>query len=224
MMQGITSSCQKQTAVNVFCVHIKMQWVFWICGWLIRHNKDGFRFISITVVAPRPPSANIWDAVHLKTPFTDFTTSRKMTFRCEPSQYGAFLVSLQAHSKTVLFLSGVKRRGEMLGAFVLWAPSQKGWGKERQRGKGETTQTAKSSSAHINVNLFIPDARFTLVKSVLLITFWIILTWISRQQLMYYLNWVGLYENWSYLLLFTMLLQKKQLRRVLNMSWWCKYL
>lgn len=60
-------------------------------------------------------------------PLTDFFISWKMTLKCEPSQYGGFLVSLHAHSMTVLLFSGVKRRGAMLGALVLWAPSQKGW-------------------------------------------------------------------------------------------------
>lgn len=82
---------------------------------------------------------------HLKTPFTDFTTSRKMTLKCEPSQYGAFLVSLQAQSMTVLSFSGLKRSGEMLGALALWAPSQKGW--ERQGLACEDTD-----KNHINQN------------------------------------------------------------------------
>lgn len=55
----------------------------------------------------------------LKTPLTDFITSWKMTLKCEPSQYGGFLVSLHAHSMTALLFSGVKRRGAMLGALVL---------------------------------------------------------------------------------------------------------
>lgn len=69
---------------------------------------------------------NTW-TYDLKRPFTDFFTSLKMTLKCEPSQYGGFLVSLHAHSKTALLFSGVKRSGEMLGALLLWAPSQKGW-------------------------------------------------------------------------------------------------
>lgn len=56
---------------------------------------------------------------YLNRPFTAFTTSRKMTLTCEASQYGAFLVCLQAHSRTALSLSGVKNRGEMLGALDL---------------------------------------------------------------------------------------------------------
>ena len=60
-----------------------------------------------------------WNSSHLNTPFTFFTTSWKITLKCEPSQYGAFLVCLQAHSMTALSLSGVKRRGEKLGASVL---------------------------------------------------------------------------------------------------------
>lgn len=63
-----------------------------------------------------PKQMNTYD---LKIPFTDFFISLKMTLKCEPSQYGGFLVSLHAHSMTVLLFSGVKRRGEMLGALLL---------------------------------------------------------------------------------------------------------
>lgn len=65
------------------------------------------------------PHASLLKPDHLKTPFTDFTTSLKMTLKCEPSQYGAFLVSLQAQSMTVLSFSRLKRSGVMLGALVL---------------------------------------------------------------------------------------------------------
>jgi len=57
--------------------------------------------------------------LYLKTPFMDIIKSWKMTLKCEPSQYGGPLVCLQAQSMTVRSLSGVKRRGEMLGAFDL---------------------------------------------------------------------------------------------------------
>jgi len=62
----------------------------------------------------------------LNTFFSDLTTSRYITLKCVPSQYGWLLVCLQAHNTTCPSLSGVKRSGRMLGALVLCAPSQKG--------------------------------------------------------------------------------------------------
>ena len=109
----------------------------------------------MTVPAPWPPRANILNAVHLKMPFTDFTTSWKMTLKCEPSQYGAFLVCLQAHSMTVLSLSGVKRRGGILGALDLWAPSQKGWRRERKAwGHRLLNQFSSHKHFYFNARLF----------------------------------------------------------------------
>lgn len=92
-----------------------------ISAWDIRQYGNCRHFLS-SAHFPRQT-----DTQDLKTPLTDFFISWKMTLKCEPSQYGGFLVSLHAHSMTALLFSGVKRRGAMLGALVLWAPSQKGW-------------------------------------------------------------------------------------------------
>lgn len=134
-----TPSWQRQTSANIFHFNMRGNECFTDTEWqmiLLRRNKD------FSLWTP----SDILSDVHLKTPFTDLTKSRKMTLKCEPSQYGAFLVCLQAHSKTVPSFSGVKRRGRMLGASFLWAPSQKGWQRKKMK---VNTLAVKLLSGHL---------------------------------------------------------------------------
>lgn len=122
----------RQTPVNVHCFNIRGKFYPDTLLNNVIHVETEIHIWFFPCYLLLSLDAGILNTVHLKMPFTNFTTSRKMTFKCEPSQYGAFFVVLQAHSRTALSLSGVKSRGEMPGALDLWAPSQKGWHREKE--------------------------------------------------------------------------------------------